>query len=48
MGALYEKGTAFRDFFATHVVVDGKLVTGQNQNSGAETAHRMMELLAER
>jgi len=30
--------------FATHVVVDGRLVTGQNQNSGTETAHRMMEV----
>jgi len=45
-GALYEKETAFRDLFATHVVVDGNLVTGQNQNSGGETAHRMLELLA--
>jgi len=25
--------------------VDGRIVTGQNQNSGAETAHRMMEAL---
>jgi putative intracellular protease/amidase len=46
MGALYESETAFRDMFATHVVVDGNLVTGQNQNSGAETAHRMMDLVA--
>ena len=45
-GALYESETAFRDMFATHVVVDGNLVTGQNQNSGAETAHRMMDLVA--
>jgi putative intracellular protease/amidase len=45
-GALFESRTAFRDFLATHVVVDGNLVTGQNQNSGAETAHRMMDLLA--
>jgi putative intracellular protease/amidase len=37
--------TAFRDMFATHVAVDGNLVTGQNQNSGAEAAHRMLELL---
>jgi putative intracellular protease/amidase len=44
-GALYESETAFRDMFATRVVVDGNLVTGQNQNSGAETAHRMMDLL---
>jgi putative intracellular protease/amidase len=28
------------------VAVDGNLVTGQNQNSGAEAAHRVMELLA--
>jgi putative intracellular protease/amidase len=46
LGANYEKNTAIADFLATHVVVDGNLVTGQNQNSGAETAHRMMELLA--
>ena len=38
--------TAFRDMFATHVAVDGHLVTGQNQNSGAEAAHRMLEILA--
>lgn len=38
--------TAFRDIFASYVAVDGNLVTGQNQNSGAEAAHRMMELLA--
>lgn len=45
-GAKFESRTAFRDFFASHVVVDGNLVTGQNQNSGAETAQKMMELLA--
>jgi len=45
-GAQFESQTAFRDVFATHVVVDGNLVTGQNQNSGAETAQRMMTLLA--
>lgn len=44
-GALFEAETGFRDFFANHVVVDGRLVTGQNQNSGAETAHRMMEIV---
>src|SRR5208337_3171988 len=36
-GALYESKKAFRDFFASHVVVDGNLVTGQNQNDAAET-----------
>ena len=49
-GALYEKQTAFRDQFATHVVVDDeqRFVTGQNQNSGLETSHRMMQVLAQR
>lgn len=49
-GALYEKQTAFRDIFATHVVVDDeqRFVTGQNQNSGLETSHVMMQLLAAR
>jgi putative intracellular protease/amidase len=49
-GARYESQTAFRDLFATHVVVDDekRFVTGQNQNSGLETAHRMMQVLVER
>jgi putative intracellular protease/amidase len=42
-GADFESATAFRDFFADHVVVDGRLITGQNQNSGAEVANRMMK-----
>ena len=48
-GALYESQTAFRDIFATHVVVDKeqRFVTGQNQNSGLETAHRMMQVISE-
>ncbi|MFO8110916.1 MAG: type 1 glutamine amidotransferase domain-containing protein [Desulfosalsimonadaceae bacterium] len=41
-GALFESKAAFRDMFANHVVVDGRLVTGQNQNAGAEVAHKMM------
>lgn len=45
VGADFRSRTAFRDFFATLTVVDGNLVTGQNQNSGAETAQRMMDLL---
>ncbi len=50
VGALYESATAFRDVFATHVVVDDerRFVTGQNQNSGRETASEMMRLIAER
>jgi putative intracellular protease/amidase len=46
--AVFESETSWRDFFATHTVVDGNLVTGQNQNSGYETAHRILGLLAER
>jgi len=43
-GAKFESQSAFRDFFATHVVIDDeqRFVTGQNQNSGLETAHKMM------
>ena len=49
-GAKFESQTAFRDLFATHVVVDDekRFVTGQNQNSGLETSHRMMGLIASR
>ena len=45
VGAKYESQTAFVDMLATHVVVDGNIVTGQNQNSGYETAHRVLEIL---
>ena len=49
-GVIYEHQTALRDFFATHVVVDDeqRFVTGQNQNSGLETAHRMMKVISDR
>jgi putative intracellular protease/amidase len=49
-GAVYESQTAFRDLFATHVLVDDekRFVTGQNQNSATETAHRMMQIVASR
>ena len=49
-GARFESSTAFRDFFATHVTVDDeqRFVTGQNQNSGLEAAHKITELLANR
>ena len=43
-GAAFESSTAFRDMFANHVAVDGKLVTGQNQNAGAEVAQKMMSV----
>ena len=42
---LFEAKNAFRDMFANHVVIDGTIVTGQNQNAGAETAQKMMTLL---
>lgn len=44
-GAAFESSTRFRDLFASHVVTDGRLVTGQNQNDGAETADRMMQVI---
>ena len=44
-GAVYESSTAFRDFFASHVTVDGRLVTGQNQNDGTAVAQQMMKQL---
>ncbi len=43
-GARYESATAFRDMFANHVVVDGRIVSGQNQNAGAEVANKMMQV----
>ena len=49
-GALFESSTAFRDMLATHVTVDDeqRFVTGQNQNSGLETAHTMMLIIGKR
>ena len=47
-GARFESTTRFRDPFANHWVVDGNLVTGQNQNAGPMVARAMMTLLARR
>ena len=49
-GAIFESQSAFRDVFATHVAVDDerRFVTGQNQNSGLEAAHVMMQVYTER
>ncbi len=49
-GARFEANSAFRDVLATHTVVDEekRFVTGQNQNSGRETAQAMLTLLSER
>jgi len=43
-GALFESETALQDMFANHVVVEDRLVTGQNQNAGSETAQKMMRI----
>ncbi len=47
LGAIYESNTAFRDMFANLTVVDGRIVTGQNQNAGSETAQKMMAVLVQ-
>lgn len=49
-GVIFESQSAFRDMLATHVTVDEeqRFVTGQNQNSGLETAHKMMLVIANR
>ena len=49
-GALFESQTAFRDVFATHVAIDAeqRFITGQNQNSGMETAQIMIAIIAAR
>jgi putative intracellular protease/amidase len=46
-GVIFQSETAFRDIFATLTVVDDekRFVTGQNQNSGHETAYTMMKIL---
>ena len=44
-GAVYEANSTFRDIFATKMVFDDGIVTGQNQNSSAEVAHWMVELV---
>ncbi|WP_367281772.1 type 1 glutamine amidotransferase domain-containing protein [Ilumatobacter sp.] len=47
MGAEFESETRFRDPLANHWVVDGNLVTGQNQNAGPMVAREMMRRLQE-
>ena len=46
-GVVFEAESKFRDLFANTVVVDGRIVTGQNQNSATETAVKMMQVLLE-
>ena len=45
VGAEFESETRWRDPLANHWVVDGNLVTGQNQNAGPMVAREMMQLL---
>jgi putative intracellular protease/amidase len=45
VGAEFESQT--RDPLANHWVVDGKLVTRQNQNAGPMVAREMMKIVAE-
>ena len=47
-GAIFESRSAFRDIFAHHVVIDGNLVTGQNQNAGKEVAQKIMKIIEEK
>ncbi|WP_419947359.1 type 1 glutamine amidotransferase domain-containing protein [Candidatus Poriferisodalis sp.] len=45
-GALFESVTRFWDPLANHWVVDGNLVTGQNQNAAPMVAREMLRLLS--
>ena len=49
LGVNFKSNTAFRDFFAHITVVDEerRFVTGQNQNSGYETAQKMKQIIME-
>ena len=49
LGVNFKSNTAFRDIFAHITVVDEerRFVTGQNQNSGYETAQQMMAIIME-
>ena len=46
VGAVFESTARFRDAFANHWVVDGNLITGQNQNAAPMVAREMMQLVA--
>jgi arylsulfatase A-like enzyme/putative intracellular protease/amidase len=46
-GAAFECRTRLRDPLANHWVVDGNLVTGQNQNAGPMVARAMLQRVAE-
>ncbi len=44
-GAIFQANTGARDFLQTLTVVNGNIVTGQNQNSSGETAQTLLYLL---
>ncbi|MEM6913700.1 MAG: type 1 glutamine amidotransferase domain-containing protein [Pseudomonadota bacterium] len=44
-GAIFEAQSGFNDIFTGIVVVDGRLVSGQNQNVSEETAYRAMQVM---
>ena len=45
-GAVFESKQRRRDFLANHWVIDGNLVTGQNQNAAHKVAQLMLEAIA--
>ncbi|HMQ49174.1 MAG TPA: type 1 glutamine amidotransferase domain-containing protein [Saprospiraceae bacterium] len=47
-GAIFQANTGIRDFLQTLTVVDGNIVTGQNQNSSGEAAQTLLARLNER
>lgn len=47
-GADFSSRSRFRDVLANHWVVDGNLVTGQNQNAGPMVAREMLRLARQR
>jgi len=44
---VFESATARRDVLANHWVVDGRFVTGQNQNAGPMVARELMTLASQ-
>ncbi len=46
-GAKFESATGFRDALANHWVVDGNLITGQNQNAAPMVAREMLSAVAQ-
>lgn len=48
LGADFKSNTAFTDILANKIVVDGNIVTGQNQNAGGQVANTLMKLLADK